>query len=166
MTEKKSFLVGNARLSDLNGFEDVNKNGVRGCFIPYDQNPSIFVGANKQTGALVVDLDILIRETRNQKTESTHFIKLSVRKANRERFQMSQEAVDSLKIIGNCFTRMPLQQGQQNQGGYPQQGGYQRPPAQGQAAPHYPQTAYPQQGFAPSQGGFQQAGSDGLPAGW
>lgn len=152
MKEKKPFWVGNARLSDLNGFEDTVKNGVRGCFIPYDQNPSLYVGRNQQTGAMTLDLDILVRETQNSKSGSSHFIKLNVGKANRERFQMSQDAVDSLKIVGNLFQRIPGQAAQQQgrpatqqgapapryqqsqqggyapQGGYPQQpGGYQRP---------------------------------------
>lgn len=174
MAEKKPFMVGNARLSDLNGFEDVNKNGVRGCFIPYDQNPSLYVGVNKQTGALTVDMDILIRETSNSKSGSSHFIKLNVGKANRERFQMSQEAVDSMKIIGNLFTKVPGQQaqGQQRQGApapMPQHGGFQRPATQ-QAAMRYPQQGggyQPQQGFVPQapQGGFSNP-NDGLPAGW
>ena len=101
MAEKKSFMVGNIRLSDLNGFEDTVKQGVRGFFVPYDQNPSLYIGQNRQTGALTVDMDILIRETKSSKTGSTHFIKLNVGKANRERYQMSQEAADSLKIVGN-----------------------------------------------------------------
>ena len=127
MAEKKPFMVGNARLSELNGFEDTQKNGVRGCFIPYDQNPSLYIGQNQQTGAVTVDLDILVRETQNSKSGSSHFIKLNVGKANRERFQMTNEAVDSLKIVGNLFTRVPGQtaQGRQQQGAPAPQGGYQ-----------------------------------------
>ena len=101
MGEKKPFFVGNIRLSDLNGFEDTVKQGVRGFFVPYDQNPSLYIGQNRQTGAMTVDMDILIRETKNSKSGSTHFVKLNVGKANRERYQMSQEAADSLKIVGN-----------------------------------------------------------------
>lgn len=140
MKEKKPFWVGNARLSDLNGFEDCSKNGVRGCFIPYDKNPSLYVGRNQQTGAATLDLDILIRETHSSKSGSSHFIKLNVGRANRERFQMSPEAVDSLKIIGNLFQRIPGQVAQQ----------------QGAPAPRY---AHNQQqagdGFAPA-GGYQR----------
>ena len=112
MAEKKAYMVGNVRLSDLNGFEDTVKQGVRGCFIPYDQNPSLYVGQNRQTGAFTLDVDILIRETSNSKTGATHFIKLNVGKANRERFQMTQEAADSLKIVGNLYTRVPAQNAQ------------------------------------------------------
>ena len=136
MAEKKPFFVGNIRLSDLNGFEDTVKQGVRGFFVPYDQNPSLYIGQNRQTGAMTLDMDILIRETRNSKTGSTHFVKLNVGKANRERFQMSQEAADSLKIVGNLYTRYPGQGAQgasAPQGGYPQQ----RPSGQqGQASPY------------------------------
>ena len=107
MAEKKPFMVGNIRLSDLNGFEDTSKGGVRGCFIPYDANPSLYVGVNRQTGVPTLDVDILVRETTNSKTGATHFIKLNVGKANRERFQMSQEAADSLRIVGNLYTRTP-----------------------------------------------------------
>ena len=107
MQEKKPFMVGNIRLSDLNGFEDTAKGGVRGCFIPYEANPSLYVGQNRQTGAFSLDLDILVRETSNSKTGSSHFIKLNVGKANRERFHLSQEAADSLKIVGNLYTRTP-----------------------------------------------------------
>lgn len=107
MAEKKAYMVGNVRLSDLNGFEDTVKQGVRGCFIPYDRNPSLYVGQNRQTGAVTIDLDILVRETSNSKTGATHFIKLNVGKANRERLGMTQEAADSLKIVGNLYTRTP-----------------------------------------------------------
>jgi len=149
MAEKKSFMVGNIRLSDLNGFEDTVKQGVRGFFVPYDQNPSLYIGQNRQTGALTVDMDILIRETRSSKSGSTHFIKLNVGKANRERFQMSQEAADSLKIVGNLYTRYT---GQGSQG------------VVGQPAPA-PQGGYPQQGPSP-QGGYpaQQYGAGARPA--
>ena len=137
MAEKKSFMVGNIRLSDLNGFEDTVKQGVRGFFVPYDQNPSLYIGQNRQTGALTVDMDILIRETKSSKTGSTHFIKLNVGKANRERFQMSQEAADSLKIVGNLYTRY-TGQGPQGVTGQPApgpQGGYPGPQAAAQARP-------------------------------
>ena len=133
MAEKKAYMVGNIRLSDLNGFEDTVKQGVRGCFIPYDQNPSLYIGTSKQTGALTVDMDILVRETRASKTGASHFVKLSVGKANRERFQLSQEALDSLKIVGNLYTRTPAQAGQAQgqQGAAPApQGGYQQRPSQ------------------------------------
>lgn len=124
MAEKKAYMVGNVRLSDLSGFEDTVKQGVRGCFIPYDQNPSLYVGQNRQTGAFTLDVDILIRETSNSKTGATHFIKLNVGKANRERLQMTQEAADSLKIVGNLYTRVPVQnaQGQAPRYGAPHQG--------------------------------------------
>ena len=165
MAEKKSFMVGNIRLSDLNGFEDTVKQGVRGFFVPYDQNPSLYIGQNRQTGALTVDMDILIRETKSSKTGSTHFIKLNVGKANRERFQMSQEAADSLKIVGNLYTRTPAQAGQAQgqQGAAPApQGGYQQRPSQ--PAPVY--GAAPQNGFqapAPQYGAQNRPG--GFPGG-
>ena len=141
MAEKKSYMVGNIRLSDLNGFEDTVKQGVRGCFIPYDQNPSLYIGANRQTGVLTVDVDILVRETVSSKTGSSHFIKLSVGKANRERFRLSNEAVDSLRIVGNLYTRTPGQKAQGSvplQGPYPAaqpQGGFQAVPQGGGPAP-------------------------------
>ena len=151
MAEKKPFMVGNIRLSDLNGFEDTVKQGVRGCFIPYDSNPSLYVGQNRQTGALTLDVDILVRETSNSKTGASHFVKLNVGKANRARFQMSQEAADSLKIVGNLYTRTPGQAREQAQaapqGSYRQrppqptygsasQGGYQSPRQQYEAPDH------------------------------
>ena len=140
MADKKPFMVGNVRLSDLNGFEDTIKQGVRGCFIPYDQNPSLYIGANRQTGVLTVDMDILVRETSASKSGASHFIKLSVGKANRERFHLSQEAVDSLKIVGNIYTRIPGQQNQaSNQGAPGLQGPFQAAPACGPA----PQGGYP-----------------------
>ena len=162
MTEKKSYMVGNIRLSDLNGFEDTVKQGVRGCFIPYDQNPSLYLGVNRQTGLLTLDVDILVRETAASKTGATHFIKLSVGKANRERFQLGQDALDSLKIVGNLYTRTPAPAGRAQgvQGAAPApQGGYrQHPPRQA--------SAY---GEAP-QGGFQapapQYGAQGRPGGY
>lgn len=132
MAEKKSYMVGNVRLSDLNGFEDTVKQGVRGCFIPYDQNPSLYIGTNRQTGVLTVDMDILIRETKASKTGSSHFIKLSVGKANRERFKLSQEAVDSLKIIGNIWTRTP---GERKDVSAPLQGPYPAAPQGGYTGP-------------------------------
>lgn len=144
MAEKKPYMVGNVRLSDLNGFEDTVKGGVRGCFIPYDQNPSLYLGTNRQTGVMTLDVDILIRETTASKTGATHFIKLSVGRANRERFQLSQEAVDSLKIVGNIYTRTPKpaeqaprQAAPAPQGSLP--GGYQAVQSYGQA----PQGGYP-----------------------
>ena len=162
MAEKKSYMVGNIRLSDLNGFEDTMKKGVRGCFIPYDQNPSLYIGTNRQTGAVTVDMDILIRETKASKTGASHFVKLSVGKANRERFQMTQEAVDSLRIVGNIYTRTP---GQQSQGTQPQQGAYTAPqggypaPRGGSPAPG------PAYGGAPApQGGYPAPQNNG--AGW
>jgi hypothetical protein len=145
MAEKKSYMVGNIRLSDLNGFEDTVKQGVRGCFIPYDQNPSLYIGANRQTGVLTVDVDILVRETVSSKSGSSHFIKLSVGKANRERFHLGNEAVDSLKIVGNLYTRTP---GQKSQSPAPLRGPY--PAAQPQGGfPAAPQSGYP----APQGGG-------------
>jgi len=160
MAEKKAYMVGNVRLSDLNGFEDTIKQGVRGCFIPYDLNPSLYIGANKQTGAMTVDMDILVRETRSSKTGSSHFIKLNVGKANRERFQLSQEALDSLKIVGNLYTRNPGQQVQSAQGAAPApQGGYpQRPPQQ---APTY--GSAPQNGFQATE---SQYGPQSRPGGY
>ena len=142
MSEKKSYMVGNIRLSDLNGFEDTVKQGVRGCFIPYDQNPSLYVGVNRQTGVMTLDVDVLIRETSNSKSGATHFIKLSVGKANRERFNLSQEAVDSLKIVGNIYTRTPGQKTQE-----------QKPAGPALQGPHAPAPGY---GPTP-QGGFQGA---------
>ncbi len=173
MTQKRPFFIGNIRISDLNGFEDTVKNGVRGCFIPYDANPSLFVGQNRTTGALTVDMDLLIREVLNSKSGSSHFIKLNVGKANRERFQMSQEAIDSLRIVGNLYTKVPGQ-GKQQRGAIPapqgnqmpQAAGYQRPPAY-QAAP---QGGFQAGGYVPRpQDGF--AAGDDLPyagqaAGW
>ncbi len=165
MAQKKPFFVGNVRISDLNGFEDTQKNGVRGCFIPYGVNPSLFIGQNKQTGGITVDVDILVREVVNSKSGSSHFIKLNVGKANRERLQMSQEAVDSMKIVGNLFTRMPRQAAPAVQ-----QPVYQAPVApggfQGQAGYAPVQQYMPQQrGFAPvgdmpdfTSGGSQAAG--------
>ncbi len=150
MAERKPFLVGNVRLSDLAGFDDTMKNGVRGCFIPYDQNPSLYVGANKQTGAMTLDLDILIRETPSSKSGSSHFIKLNVGKANRERFHLPQEALDSMKIVGNLFTRVPQQQRQAPaQGAYPRQGN-----SYPGGAPTYG-TPAPQGGYAPVQAPYQ-----------
>ena len=156
MTEKKPYMVGNVRLSDLNGFEDTVKQGVRGCFIPYDQNPSLYIGANRQTGALTVDMDILIRETRSSKSGSTHFIKLSVGKANRERFHMNNEAVDSLKIVGNLYTRTP---GQAREGVH----------AGPSYAPSAPQAGYqgapaPIYAPAPPQGGYGSPVYSGAPS--
>ena len=167
MAEKKPFMVGNTRLSELNGFEDTVKNGVRGCFIPYDQNPSLYIGQNQQTGAVTVDLDILVRETQNSKSGSSHFIKLNVGKANRERFQMSNEAIDSLKIVGNLFTRIPGQtaQGRQQQGAHAPQGGYQQRPRTG----GYRQNPAPQGGYQPQQryhGDMPDFSAQNQQAGW
>ena len=171
MAEKKAYMVGNIRLSDLNGFEDTVKQGVRGCFIPYDQNPSLYIGTNKQTGVMTVDMDILIRETKASKTGATHFVKLNVGKANRERFQLSQEALDSLRIVGNLYTRTPGQgtQGVQGQQGtYPApapQGGFQTGPGYGHAAP---QGGYPAPGYggAPAPQGGYPGPQGGNGAGW
>jgi len=137
MAEKKPYFVGNVRLSDLAGFEDTVKNGVRGCFIPYDLNPSLYVGLNKQTGVMTLDVDILVRETTASKSGSSHFIKLNVGRANRERFQMGPEALDSLKIVGNLYTRIPGQTASP-------QGGYRQGPPARQAASY---------GMAPQTGG-------------
>ena len=160
MAEKKAYMVGNIRLSDLNGFEDTVKQGVRGCFIPYDQNPSLYLGTNRQTGVMTLDVDILIRETTASKTGATHFIKLSVGRANRERFNLSQEAVDSLKIVGNIYTRTPKPSEQASrqtvpapQGSLP--GGYQAAPAYGQAPQAgYPAAPAPSYGAPVPQGGY------------
>lgn len=171
MAEKKAYMVGNIRLSDLNGFEDTVKQGVRGCFIPYDQNPSLYIGTSKQTGVLTVDMDILVRETKASKTGASHFVKLSVGKANRERFQLSQEALDSLKIVGNLYTRTPVQnsqgvQGQQGAYSAPApQGGYRAPQGYGAVAPlgRYPAPAY---GGAPAPQGGYPGPQGGNGAGW
>lgn len=120
MAEKKPYMVGNVRLSDLEGFEDTVKQGVRGCFIPYGPNPSLYVGVSRQTGAPTLDVDILVRETSNSRTGASHFIKLNVGKANRERLGMTQEAADSLRIVGNLYTRTPAPaQGASPHGGTP-----------------------------------------------
>ena len=171
MAEKKAYMVGNIRLSDLNGFEDTVKQGVRGCFIPYDQNPSLYIGVNRQTGAMTVDMDILVRETKSSKTGASHFVKLSVGKANRERFHLSQEAVDSLKIVGNIYTRTPGQGAQCVQG---QQGAYTATVPQvgfqtGQGYGHAaPQGGYPASGYggAPAPQGGYPGPQEGNGAGW
>ena len=160
MAEKKPYMVGNVRLSDLNGFEDTVKGGVRGCFIPYDQNPSLYLGTNRQTGVMTLDVDILIRETTASKTGATHFIKLSVGRANRERFNLSQEAVDSLKIVGNIYTRTPKPSEQASRQTVPAPqgslaGGYQAAPSYGQAPQGgYPAVPAPSYGAPASQGAY------------
>lgn len=167
MADKKSYLAGSVRLTDLNGFEDVTKsNGVRGCFIPYDQNPSICLGTDRMTGAMTAELDILIRERTNGKGESTHFVKLDARKQTRERLGLSFEAIGSLKIIGNLFTRVPMQNTQH----LAQSPLQQRTSYQGQAPAPVQQRGYqsgPQafQNPGQAQGAFRQP-NDGLPAGW
>lgn len=169
MAEKKPYMVGNVRLSDLNGFEDTVKGGVRVCFIPYDQNPSLYLGTNRQTGVMTLDVDILIRETTASKTGATHFIKLSVGRANRERFQLSQEAVDSLKIVGNIYTRTPKSAEPAPQPAVPVpqgsfQGGYQAAPAYGQAPQGgYPAAPAPSYGAPVPQGGYPASQNS---AGW
>lgn len=114
MKENKPYMVGSVRLSDLFGFEDTVKGGVRGCFIPYGPNPSLYLGRNRQTGGPTLSLDILVRETANSRTGSSHFIKLGVGKANRERLGISREAADALKIVGNLYTRRPEYSGPGN----------------------------------------------------
>ena len=174
--ERKPFLTGNVRISELEGFTDTQMNGRRGCFIPYDNNPCLYVGQNKETGAVTIDLDILVRETQNSKSGSSHFVKLNVGKANRERLAMPQEAVDSMKIVGNLWTRVPGQSARGQQGaaqGQPYAGGY---PAQASAYQQRPQGGrYPsRQGGYPAQqpamqaasGWGQNGPSDDLPAGW
>ena len=165
MAEKKSYMVGNIRLSDLNGFEDTVKQGVRGCFIPYDQNPSLYIGTNRQTGVMTVDMDILVRETKASKTGASHFVKLNIGKANRERFHLTQEAADSLKIVGNLYTRTPGQQAQTAQpaqGITPQGSGY---PAPRQGFAPAPQGGYPAPAYAGApQGGYPAPQGSG--AGW
>lgn len=171
MSEKKPYMVGNVRLSDLNGFEDTVKGGVRGCFIPYDQNPSLYLGANRQTGAMTLDVDILIRETTASKTGASHFIKLSVGKANRERFHMTQEAVDSLKIVGNIYTRTPkpAEQASRQAAPAPQgsfQGLYQAVPSYGQPPQGgYPTAATPPQASYPAPAPAQSFGAPAAPQG-
>ena len=132
MAEKKTYMVGNVRLSDLNGFEDTVKQGVRGCFIPYEQNPSLYIGTNRQTGVVTVDMDFIVRETSNSKSGASHFVKLSVGKSNRERFGLSQEAVDSLRIVGNIWTRTP---GERKEGTAPLRGPYPAAPQGGYTGP-------------------------------
>ena len=174
--ERKPFLTGNVRISELEGFTDTQMNGRRGCFIPYDNNPCLYVGQNKETGAVTIDLDILVRETQNSKSGSSHFVKLNVGKANRERLAMPQEAVDSMKIVGNLWTRVPGQstkaqqapgvyQGQQHQQVPAPQGGYQprRQPSQAYRQGGYP-AQQPAMQAAPVWG--QQAPVEDLPAGW
>ena len=174
--EKKPFLTGNVRISELEGFTDTQMNGIRGCFIPYDANPCLYVGQNKETGAVTIDLDILVRETQNSKSGSSHFVKLNVGKANRERLAMPQEAVDSMKIVGNLWTRVPGQstrtqqapgvyQGQQRQQAPAPQGGYQ---PRRQPSKAYRQGGYPAQQPAMQAGPVwgQQAPVEDLPAGW
>lgn len=140
----KPFMVGSVCISDLEGFLDTEINGMRGCFIPYDMNPCIFLGQYPQTGRIKVNVDILMREVSNSKSGSSHFIKLNVGKMNRERFRMTQEAVDAQKIVGNMFTRVPGQRrrGAQHQAAVP--GGYQQ---------HGPAHQVPAGGYQPPMGG-------------
>ena len=153
--EKKNFLIGSIRLTDLIG-ELCQKNGMDGLFIPFNMNPSISVRQDSRTGQAVVELDLLIRENHSEKTGSTHFVKLNVGKMNRERFALSQEVVNNQKIIGNLWTKTPAPKMQA------QQMPYQAPQ---QPLPHQyqPQRAYPPQA---QQGGFAPLQQDGLPAGW
>lgn len=88
----------------------INVNGRESLVVPLDANPALF-DFTAGSGRRKLLLDFIIRRSVQPRFGSTHFVKTSVGRANRERFGMSQDqARDCSTIIGNI---RPIEQKRQ-----------------------------------------------------
>ena len=164
---KKETLLGNIDLTKVN-HQTIMHGGVRGIFIPIDNNPCIYYKEKNdpKTGqpVKVINLDI---EVKAVKTDySDYMIKGYVGKENRQKYGIKNADLQNVTpIVGNLkrfeFEVKDNGQGQQSQQGayppqqpqyqqqpqYPQQGGY--PPQQPQYQQQPQQGGYPPQGYGP-----------------
>lgn len=97
---KKTAILGSIALTSL-VHETIIHGGKKGIFLPIEDNPSIFF-QQREDGTKVISLDIEIKETPNSKYGSTHMVKASVGKANRERLRLDREGLNkATPILGN-----------------------------------------------------------------
>ena len=97
---KKETFRGSIALTGL-VHETRQVNGKKGIFIPIDDNPSIFFQM-KEDGTKIINLDIEVKPTPDSKYGNSHFVKAFVGKANREKFNISNERLkDYTPILGN-----------------------------------------------------------------
>ena len=97
---KKTAILGSIALTSL-VHETIIHGGKKGIFLPIEDNPSIFF-QQKEDGTKVISLDIEIKETPNSRYGSSHMVKASVGKANRERLRLDREQLaQATPILGN-----------------------------------------------------------------
>ena len=97
---KKTAILGSIALTSL-VHETIIHGGKKGIFLPIEDNPSLFF-QQREDGTKVISLDIEIKETPNSKYGSTHMVKASVGKANRERLRLDREGRNKASpILGN-----------------------------------------------------------------
>ena len=100
---KRTTLRGSLALTGLK-HETIVRNGEKGIFIPVEKNPSIFFKV-KEDGTKVVNLDIEVTPTPDNKYGNSHFIRLSVGKENRTKYNIQKEKLREVTpIVGNLKT--------------------------------------------------------------
>lgn len=100
---KRTKDIGNIRLSELK-HEVAVKAGVEGIFIPFNENPCIFV--NKKEGRTTVDLDIEVMDTPRSQF-SDKMVKASLPKSVRQKHNLSFDSDEYKRltpILGNLKT--------------------------------------------------------------
>ena len=116
---KKTAILGSIALTSLVHETSIH-GGKKGIFRPSEDNPSIFF-QQREDGTKVISLDIEIKETPNSKYGSTHMVKASVGKANRERLRLDREGLNkATPILGNL--RVIEYEAKDNGGGQDSQG--------------------------------------------
>ena len=102
-----SILTGNINLLKYPGSRRIIANGVRGIFIPAEQNPSIYIG---EKGAYA-SIRIVDKESDFSDKHYTHFIAASISKKAREELSSQGLSEDEIKafspILGNLETYEP-----------------------------------------------------------
>lgn len=93
-------LVKNSKGEGLNG-ETIIRNGVKGIFIPVENNPAIYFKV-KEDNSKIINLDIEVTPTPDNKYGNSHYIRLSVGKENREKYGIQPDQLKNhTPIVGN-----------------------------------------------------------------
>lgn len=97
---KKTVFRGSIALTPLK-HETCIREGKKVIIFPLDENPSIYYKKNED-GTKTILLDIEVVPTPDSKFGNSHYIRLNVGKANREKYGIKNDQIkDHTPIIGN-----------------------------------------------------------------
>ena len=109
-----STITGSINLMKFVGARMVSAGGVKGIFIPLDQNPSIVPGAKGE----YANVRIVEKESTFNDRHYTHFIALSLPKNKKDELRSkgySDEKLNGLTpILGNLETYQPKEESDEN----------------------------------------------------